>query len=143
MPAIDYPVFSLPMQVRDYECDLQGIVNNGVYFNYFEHARHQYLQRIGIDFAQLTKSGVHLVVVRAELDYKQSLQPDDHFRVCTAMTTHSRVKLLFSQRIELLQSKFVDVNATQPRLIAAGYFYGVALRQGRAQPIQQLLQALA
>lgn len=32
-------VFRIDLKVRDYECDLQGIVNNGVYFNYLEHAR--------------------------------------------------------------------------------------------------------
>ena len=35
-------VFELKMSVRDYECDLQGIVNNAVYQNYLEHARHQF-----------------------------------------------------------------------------------------------------
>ncbi|MBU2223338.1 MAG: acyl-CoA thioesterase, partial [Gammaproteobacteria bacterium] len=31
-------VFSVDFKVRDYECDMQGIVNNAVYFNYLEHA---------------------------------------------------------------------------------------------------------
>ncbi|NLI24182.1 MAG: acyl-CoA thioesterase, partial [Bacteroidales bacterium] len=30
--------FELEMEVRDYECDIQGIVNNAVYMNYLEHA---------------------------------------------------------------------------------------------------------
>lgn len=33
-----YP-FSIEMEARDYELDLQGIVNNSVYQNYIEHAR--------------------------------------------------------------------------------------------------------
>lgn len=52
-----FPKKSLEMSVRDYECDIQGIVNNGVYFNYFEHARHWYLHQIGIDFAGLARQG--------------------------------------------------------------------------------------
>jgi len=28
--------YELDFTVRDYECDLQGIVNNSVYLNYFE-----------------------------------------------------------------------------------------------------------
>ena len=35
--------YELAFSVRDYECDLQGIVNNAVYQNYYEHPRHQLL----------------------------------------------------------------------------------------------------
>ncbi len=31
--------FLLAFELRDYECDLSGIVNNAVYQNYLEHAR--------------------------------------------------------------------------------------------------------
>jgi len=35
--------FKLNFEVRDYECDLSGIVNNAVYLHYLEHARHELL----------------------------------------------------------------------------------------------------
>ena len=44
--------FELTLDVRDYECDLQGLVNNAVYQNYLEHARHQYLASLGLSFAR-------------------------------------------------------------------------------------------
>ena len=37
--------FKIALPVRDYECDMQGYVNNAVYQNYLEHARHEYLQK--------------------------------------------------------------------------------------------------
>ncbi len=63
-------ISELLFSVRDYECDLQGVVNNAVYQNYLEHARHVFLKEQGIDFAALAREGVNLVVIRAELDYK-------------------------------------------------------------------------
>ena len=56
-------VFAVEFKVRDYECDMQGIVNNGVYFNYLEHARHEFLLHKGIDFAG--KSGDPVVAAAA------------------------------------------------------------------------------
>lgn len=90
---------SITLQVRDYECDLQGVVNNAVYQNYLEHARHELLKSRGIDFAELTREGTHLVVVRAELDYMKSLTSGDSFRVETRLSRASRLKFAFHQGI--------------------------------------------
>ena len=92
-------IYSLNMNVRDYECDIQGIVNNGVYQNYLEHARHEYLKQLGIDFAEYARQGINLVVVRAELDYKTPLASGDKFTVTVEMVRESRVKFAFIQQI--------------------------------------------
>mgnify|MGYP003624403842 CR=1 FL=1 len=85
--------------VRDYECDLQGVVNNAVYQNYLEHARHVFLKSRQIDFAALTREGINLVVIRAELDYKGSLRSGDVFTVRTSFSRRSRLKFVFIQDI--------------------------------------------
>lgn len=109
----DYP-FSIEMAVRDYECDIQGIVNNAVYQNYLEHARHEYLKSIGIDFADYARNGINLVVVRAEIDYKQPLQSGDMFRIGVRMERESRLKFAFVQEIHRLADQ---QKAIQARII--------------------------
>jgi acyl-CoA thioester hydrolase len=96
---MDTYAFTHDMQVRDYECDMQGIVNNGVYQNYLEHVRHLYLKSIGIDFAEYTRNGIILVVVRAELDYKHPLTSGDAFRVGLNLVRESRLRFAFLQDI--------------------------------------------
>lgn len=103
--------FRLEFKVRDYECDLQGIVNNGVYFNYLEHARHEYLLDKGIDFAQLTEDKIHLVVVRSEMDYKNSLTSGDRFVVEVSVERVSKVKFGFRQRVVRLSDEKVALEA--------------------------------
>ena len=49
---MDY-IYELKMKVRDYECDLQGIVNNANYQHYLEHTRHEFLSSTGVSFAAL------------------------------------------------------------------------------------------
>ena len=67
------------MEVRDYECDIQGIVNNANYLHYTEHTRHLYLQSLGISFARLHEKGIDPVVARMNLQYKTPLRSDDVF----------------------------------------------------------------
>ncbi|MCF2862087.1 acyl-CoA thioesterase [Pseudoalteromonas sp. Cnat2-41] len=91
--------FRIDMKVRDYECDIQGIVNNSVYFNYLEHARHEFLLAQGVDFAALARDKINLVVLRSELDYKASLTPGDHFYVTVEVVRESRLKFAFVQNV--------------------------------------------
>ena len=103
--------FELEMQVRDYECDIQGIVNNSVYQNYLEHCRHKFLHKAGLDFAELHKQGFDAVVIRAELDYKFPLLPGDDFLVRLKMGKQGRLRIIFSQQILRKSDEKIMVNA--------------------------------
>jgi acyl-CoA thioester hydrolase len=71
--------FETRMAVRDYECDIEGIVNNAQYIHYCEHTRHLFLQQCGLSFAEMHRRGVDAVVARMQLQYKSPLRPDDEF----------------------------------------------------------------
>jgi acyl-CoA thioester hydrolase len=103
--------FNLEMAVRDYECDLQGVVNNAVYQNYLEHARHEYLKSIGIDFAALAAQGINLVVTRVEIDYKTSLSSGDRFVIEVRPERVSPVRIGFRQDIYRLPDRKAVVKA--------------------------------
>ena len=90
---------TIEFKVRDYECDMQGVVNNGVYQNYLEHARHEFLQTQAVNFAEVTAQGINLVVVRAELDYRDSLKSNDRFKVCSNLQRLSKLRFEFLQDI--------------------------------------------
>lgn len=115
-------VFETQMMVRDYECDLQGIVNNAVYQNYLEHARHEFLHSVGIDFAQLCSDGIDAVVTRIELDYKLPLKPNDEFIVKVGMHKQGRVRFVFDQAI---------YRKADNKLILEAEVIGVLTRAGR------------
>lgn len=103
--------YQCEMEVRDYECDLQGIVNNARYQHYLEHARHKFLKAEGIDFAELTEAGVLLIVIRIEIDYKFPLRSGDRFRVDLALERVSRIRFAFNQEIRRLDDNKLIVLA--------------------------------
>ena len=80
---------------------MQGVVNNAVYQNYLEHTRHEFIKQMGLDFAELTRRGINLVVIRAELDYKRSLRSGDCFWVGLIVERVSPLRYAFRQDIYL------------------------------------------
>lgn len=92
-------VFDLELKVRDYECDMDHVVNNAVYLNYLEHARHEFLAGLGVKFGDLSKRGISLVVTRIEADFKASLTSGDTFTVQTRLSRQGRIRFQFNQNI--------------------------------------------
>ncbi|MDG6773885.1 acyl-CoA thioesterase [Thiomicrorhabdus sp. ZW0627] len=92
-------MFKYPMRVRDYECDVQRVVNNSVYQNYLEHARHEFLLSKGVDFSALAEMEVNLMVTRVEMDFKRPLKPKDDFYVTVEVEKVSRIQYAFVQKI--------------------------------------------
>jgi acyl-CoA thioester hydrolase len=110
----------LKFRVRDYECDVQGVVNNGVYQNYLEHARHEFLLSKGINFSEMATNKINLVVIRAELDYRASLKSGDSFEVCSNIQQISKVRFEFLQDIyrtddskQMLQAKIIGTSLNE------------------------------
>ncbi len=70
-------IFELPMKVRDYEVDSEGIVNNAVYLHYLEHTRHEFCQWAGLSFRDMHAQGIDPVLSRVEIDYRKPLRLGD------------------------------------------------------------------
>lgn len=104
-------IFSIKLKVRDYEVDLQGVVNNANYQHYLEHARHEFLNSIGLDFAKLTNEGIILVVKRIEIDYNQALRSGDSFIVDCRPERISTLRFGFNQSIYRVSDGKVIIHA--------------------------------
>ena len=127
--------FKLDFEVRDYECDLSGIVNNAVYQNYLEHARHVFLKKQGIDFAELERRGITLVVIRIEMDFLYPLTSGDKFFVGLNPERVSQLRFGFQQDIYHLPDE---------KPILAGKVIGTALNeQGRPRLPEELMEQIA
>jgi len=120
----------LELAVRDYELDLQGIVNNSVYQNYFEHTRHEFLYSRNIDFARLHREGKDLIVSRVEIDFKYSLQSHDRFQVTVDLEREGHLKIVFNQSV---------FRIPDGKLMARARVYGVCLLRGKPVRPERIL----
>ena len=125
--------FSLEFMVRDYECDLQGVVNNANYQHYLEHARHEFLISKGVSFVQLHQRGVDLIVTKVEIDYKHPLRSLDKFTVKLNLEREGNARLVFIQDIFRLPDE---------KLVAHARVTGVATKKGRPVSPGNLIEQL-
>lgn len=119
----------MEMQVRDYECDVQGVVNNATYFNYLEQARNQIFRENGMSsLFELHKQNEDPIIVRAEIDYRYPLWAYDVFVIHTQIETKGSFRLLFRQKI-------IAAEEQNARRIADALFIVAVLREGRPAKI--------
>ena len=103
-------IYEQEFKVRDYECDLQGIVNNSVYQNYLEHTRHEFLNSQNVNFTNLFNKGIVAVVARVDIKYKTSLKSGDRY-ISKLNVEKQGVKYMFYQDIYRLPDEKLSIRA--------------------------------
>lgn len=127
-------IFETKMMVRDYECDIEGIVNNANYLHYTEHTRHLFLKSCGLSFAAMHRKGVDAVVARMNLRYKVPLRCDDEFISRLALKKEG-LRYVFYQDIfraadnKLCFSGVIDIVCMVNGRLAASSEYDEAFKQ--------------
>lgn len=129
----DNAVYVKHFEVRDYEVDLQGIVNNANYLHYFEHTRNSYLRDRGFDFADLHRRGIDLVLSACNISFRQPLRPSDTFD-CLVRIKKKGIRFVFYQTI---------VRNSDNALCASCETTVVSLVNGRPADNEEITQAFA
>lgn len=114
-------IFELPLKVRDYEVDSQGIVNNANYLHYLEHTRHEFCDQAGVSFRQMQQEGIDPVVSRIEIAYLTPLRLGEKMLSCLRMERRG-ARFLFYQDIfneegkQVVKATVTIVETSQGRL---------------------------
>ena len=91
-------LFTTSLETRDYECDLQGVVNNANYQHYLEYTRHKWLQSRGQSFQQWHEKGIDAMVSEINIKYKTPLRGQEEFLSCLNLHREG-ARFIFEQDI--------------------------------------------
>ena len=82
------------IEICDYHLDHEGIVNNGHYFNFFEHARHLSIKEVfGVSFVELLSQGYSLVLAETSIKYLRPLRSGDFITIQTKFSFNNDFQL--------------------------------------------------
>lgn len=119
------------LSVRDYECDLQGVVNNAVYLNYYEHARSYALAAIDLSVAALSAQGLLLMVSEMNVKFLAPLRGGDRAEIGGTIAQKGHLRLVFEQ--------YIRCNAKICNQVVVTV---VAVRAGRPQSVEWIWNEL-
>ena len=72
----------------------------------------KFIKQLGLDFSDLVKRGISLVVIHVEMDYKYSLQSGERFMIGVILERVSPLRYRFLQDIYLLPEKKLGIEST-------------------------------
>lgn len=132
-------LFESSVKIRDFECDMQGVVNNAYYHNLLEQTRIEFLESIGIDTKSWSRDlGVEFIVYETTIQYRSPIVAGETFRSCLNLTQEG-VRFVFNQEFrrlgnnELCIKARVDVVIVINETLTRGDYFANYL-QGHIQP---------
>jgi acyl-CoA thioester hydrolase len=120
--------FEYPIKVHPHHTDYAGVVWHGTYLTWLEAARVEYLNTIGINFADLVRLGCDLPVVDLSIRYHRALRLGEEAILKTRMDEITGVRLNWDYKIQSPDDRQLYVTA-KVTLVAIDREKGKILRQ--------------
>ena len=98
---------TVEVRVRYAETDQMSFVHHSNYLKYFELARLEWLNFLGISYSQLEESGVLMPVVRASAEYIKPLFFDESFKITVSLIDPPKATLKFQYVVVNSKNKTV------------------------------------
>ncbi|OHD68939.1 MAG: hypothetical protein A2177_05150 [Spirochaetes bacterium RBG_13_68_11] len=95
-------------------------MNNAIYLNYLEFARHEMLAALGMDYAGMRSAGFGLVVARIDIRYRRPAVEGDALTILSRATKRLRVGGIIAQRILKEEQLIAEADVTWVSIDAKG-----------------------
>ncbi len=102
----------LEIRVRYCECDPMGLVHHSNYLTYMEMGRTELLRSSGGRYRSMEEAGQFVVVVRADVRYRQPARYDDMIVVETTIAQVTAAKIVHHYVIRRETTVLVEADVT-------------------------------
>jgi acyl-CoA thioester hydrolase len=92
-------------KVQYYETDGMQIVHHSNYIRFFEEARLDFLEKIGVSYAEIERLGYVVPVLSVNADYKSMTHYGETLVICVKFEEFSGLRFAFTYRVYDSESK--------------------------------------
>jgi acyl-CoA thioester hydrolase len=93
--------FLFPLKVYIEDTDYSGVVFHSNYLNYFERARSEWLETLGMGIAWQLKQEIYFAIRSAKIDFYKPARLSDRLQVVSRVSQLKRVSMTFEQHLRL------------------------------------------
>ncbi|MBN1949274.1 MAG: acyl-CoA thioesterase [Candidatus Cloacimonetes bacterium] len=86
-------------KIYGFQCDIYGHLNNSYYLQIYEEARADALTSIGFPVKRLIELGIHIYLVRVEIDFIRGIPLEEDITVRSRIEKMDRLSGLWRQEI--------------------------------------------
>lgn len=86
-------------KVQYYETDCMQIVHHSNYIRFFEEARIDFLEKLGVSYVDIERSGYVIPVLSASAEYKSMTRFGDTLAVCVKFEEFNGIRFSFSYKV--------------------------------------------
>lgn len=92
MEAADKKITPYTRNIAYYETDQMGIVHHSNYIRWFEEARIDFLEKIGLPYSKMEEEGILIPVLSAACEYKYAMRFGQRFQITLRIVSFTGVK---------------------------------------------------
>ena len=104
-------------QVNYYETDQMGIVHHSNYIRFFEEARIDFLDKIGLNYKKIEDMGLIMPVLGVECRYIKPLHFGESFTVNSRLTKYNGMKIFVGYEIFNMAGELVTTGSSEHCLL--------------------------
>jgi acyl-CoA thioester hydrolase len=112
-----------------YETDRMGIIHHSNYIRWFEEARVDYLDKIGLPYAKLEAAGILIPVLAVNCEYLSPAVFDEQVQITVKMTNFTGVKMTIDYEIKGASSGILKVRGQSRHCFADASLKPIRLKR--------------
>ena len=93
--------FFFPLKVYVEDTDYAGVVYHSNYLNFFERARSEWIEKLGMGIAWQRKQEIYFAIRSAKIDFYKPARLSDQLQVVSRVSHLKRVSMTFEQYLRL------------------------------------------